>query len=52
MNFTLAPATRTAQRLGFSLDEIGQLLELEDGTRLCAHNRNVSCPLISALHCC
>ena len=75
-----------AQRLGFSLDEIGQLLKLEDGThcseaaelaaqRLAdvrakladlsrieaalsklvgechAHQGNVSCPLIAALHC-
>ncbi len=26
---------KTAQRLGFSLDEIGQLLKLEDGTHCC-----------------
>lgn len=78
---------KSAQRLGFSLDEIGQLLKLEDGThcseaaelaaqrladvrarladltrmeealstlvRECnALQGNVSCPLISALHCC
>lgn len=78
---------KAAQRLGFSLDEIGQLLRLEDGancneaaelaalrlgdvrdkladlTRIeavlstlvseChAHEGNVSCPLIAALHCC
>lgn len=78
---------KSAQRLGFSLDEIGQLLKLEAGThcseaaelaglrladvriRLAdlkrmeaalskllgecnAHRGNVSCPLISALHCC
>lgn len=78
---------KAAQRLGFSLDEVGQLLKLEDGThcseaaelaalrladvraRLAdlqrmeealsklvsecnAHQGNVSCPLISALHYC
>lgn len=78
---------KSAQRLGFSLDEIGELLKLEDGThcseaselaalRLAdvrakladlarieaalsklvsecyAHQGNVSCPLIAALHCC
>ena len=78
---------KSAQRLGFCLDEIGQLLKLEDGThcseaaelaalrladvraRLAdltrmeaalsklvsecnAHQGNVSCPLIAALHCC
>ena len=78
---------KAAQRLGFNLDEIGQLLKLEDGThcseaaelaalrladvraRLAdltrmeaalsklvsecnAHQGNVSCPLIAALHCC
>ena len=78
---------KSAQRLGFSLDEVGQLLKLEDGThcseaaelaahRLAdvrarmadltrmeevlsklvsecnAHQGNVSCPLIAALHCC
>lgn len=76
---------KAAQRLGFSLDEIGELLQLEDGThcreaaRLAAtkladirakladlsqmeaalsrlvdechtHRRQVSCPLIAALH--
>ncbi|TAM55903.1 MAG: Hg(II)-responsive transcriptional regulator [Paraburkholderia sp.] len=74
-----------AQRLGFSLDEVGQLLRLEDGTHCSeaaelaaqrlidvrakladltrieaaltrlvsechSHHRNVSCPLIAALH--
>ena len=78
---------KSAQRLGFTLDEVGQLLKLEDGTHCseagelaalrladvrarltdlkrieaalsklvseCAtHNGDVSCPLISALHCC
>ena len=78
---------KSAQRLGFSLDEIAELLRLEDGThckeasalaehklkdvrekladltrmeaalsqlvRSCrATKGNVSCPLISALHCC
>ena len=78
---------KSAQRLGFRLDEVGQLLKLEDGThcseaaelaaqrladvraRLAdltrmeealsklvgdcnAHQGNVSCPLIAALHCC
>jgi MerR family mercuric resistance operon transcriptional regulator len=78
---------KSAQRLGFSLDEVGLLLKLEDGTncseaaelatmrladvriRLAdlkgmeaalsklvgewnARHGNVSCPLISALHCC
>lgn len=78
---------KAAQRLGFSLDEIGELLRLEDGAhcheagqlaalrledvrvRLAdlarmeaalsmlvdecnAHQGNVSCPLIAALHCC
>ena len=77
---------KAAQRLGFSLDEIGQLLKLEDGTHCSeaaelaalrlddvraklsdlsrieaalsklvgechAHQGNVSCPLIAALHC-
>lgn len=77
---------RAAQRLGFNLDEIGQLLRLEDGTHCSeaaelasqrlddvqakladltrieaalsklvgechAHQGNVSCPLIAALHC-
>ena len=77
---------KSAQRLGFSLDEITELLKLEDGThcdeaaelaamrladvrdRLAdltrmeaalsklvdecnAHHGNVSCPLITALHC-
>lgn len=78
---------KSAQRLGFSLDEVSQLLKLDDGThcseaaelaslrladvraRLAdlkrmetalsrlvsecnAQDGNVSCPLISALHCC
>lgn len=78
---------KSAQRLGFSLDEIAELLRLEDGThckeasmlaehklkdvrekladltrmeaalsqlvRSCrATKGSVSCPLISALHCC
>jgi len=78
---------KSAQRLGFSLDEVGLLLKLEDGTncseaaelasirladvriRLAdlkrmeaalsklvgecnARHGNVSCPLITALHCC
>lgn len=78
---------KAAQRLGFSLDEVGHLLKLEDGThcseaaelaalrladvrsRLAdltrmeavlsklvgechAHQGNVSCPLVAALHCC
>ncbi|HEJ5605380.1 MAG TPA: Hg(II)-responsive transcriptional regulator [Thauera sp.] len=77
---------KAAQRLGFNLDEIGQLLRLEDGTHCSeaaelasqrlddvqakladltrieaalsklvgechAHQGNVSCPLIAALHC-
>ena len=77
---------KAAQHLGFSLDEIGQLLKLEDGTHCSeaaelaalrlddvraklsdlsrieaalsklvgechAHQGNVSCPLIAALHC-
>ena len=77
---------KVAQHLGFSLDEIGQLLKLEDGTHCSeaaelaalrlddvraklsdlsrieaalstlvgechAHQGNVSCPLIAALHC-
>jgi MerR family mercuric resistance operon transcriptional regulator len=78
---------KSAQRLGFSLDEVSLLLKLEDGTncseaaelasirladvriRLAdlkrmeaalsklvgecnARHGNVSCPLITALHCC
>lgn len=78
---------KAAQKLGFSLDEVAQLLKLEDGThcseaaelaalrladvrsRLAdltrmeavlsklvgechAHQGNVSCPLVAALHCC
>ena len=77
---------KAAQRLGFNLGEIGQLLRLEDGTHCSeaaelasqrlddvqakladltrieaalsklvgechAHQGNVSCPLIAALHC-
>jgi MerR family mercuric resistance operon transcriptional regulator len=77
---------KAAQRLGFSLDDIEQLLKLEDGTHCSqaaelaalrlddvraklsdlsrieaalsklvgechAHQGNVSCPLIAALHC-
>ncbi len=78
---------KAAQRLGFSLDEVGELLKLEDGAHCSeaadlaarkladvrakltdlarietalsglvsechAHQGNVSCPLIAALHCC
>jgi MerR family transcriptional regulator, mercuric resistance operon regulatory protein len=32
---------KAAQRLGFSLDEIGELLELEDGTH-CAEARKIA----------
>jgi MerR family mercuric resistance operon transcriptional regulator len=32
---------KSAQRLGFSLDEIGQLLKLEDGTH-CAEAREIA----------
>ncbi|RCY41623.1 MerR family transcriptional regulator [Escherichia coli] len=39
---------KSAQRLGFSLDEIAELLRLDDGA--ChARKGNVSCPLIASL---
>ena len=40
---------KSAQRLGFSLDDVAGLLKLADGTHCGAARGRVECPLIDAL---